>query len=212
MVREKFLFGAAIVTMGLVVLGNASAAHAQGIIDEWDSVKAPPAPVLKGVTIDPKTTALLVFDVNEGSCGPTTGPRCAASLPKMRAVLDKARADHLYIVFSSYPNMTPYVKDLPRLPDEPMINSHTDKFLGTDIDKMLKDHNIKTVIAIGISSNGTVLFTCAGATAHGYDVVVPVDAIAGPSAYADQNSVWALVNDNGLRGKVSLTSVDRIKF
>ena len=32
------------------------------IIDEWPNVKAPPAPQLKTVTIDPETTALLILD------------------------------------------------------------------------------------------------------------------------------------------------------
>lgn len=35
---------------------------AGSITEEWDSVKAPPAPVLKPVTVDPKTTALLMLD------------------------------------------------------------------------------------------------------------------------------------------------------
>ncbi len=33
-------------------------AFAQTIADEWSGVKVPPAPELKGVTVDPKVTAL----------------------------------------------------------------------------------------------------------------------------------------------------------
>ena len=33
--------------------------HAANIVDEWASVKAPAAPALKPVTVDPKTDALL---------------------------------------------------------------------------------------------------------------------------------------------------------
>ena len=36
--------------------------HAANIVDEWASVKAPAAPALKPVTVDPKTTALLMLD------------------------------------------------------------------------------------------------------------------------------------------------------
>ena len=44
------------------VLGAAAPGHAQTIIDEWASVKAPPAPELTAVTVNPKTTALLMLD------------------------------------------------------------------------------------------------------------------------------------------------------
>lgn len=41
----------------------ASPTHAANIIDEWASVKTPKAPELKAVTVDPKTTALLMLDL-----------------------------------------------------------------------------------------------------------------------------------------------------
>ncbi len=41
--------------------GVALAANAASIIDEWASVKTPP-PTLRPVTLDPKTTALLLLD------------------------------------------------------------------------------------------------------------------------------------------------------
>ena len=40
----------------------AAPASAQTIIEEWQNVKVPPAPELKAVTVDPKTTALLMMD------------------------------------------------------------------------------------------------------------------------------------------------------
>jgi len=47
----------------LAVLIYAAPAPAQTIIDEWSSIKVPPAPELKTVTVEPKTTALLVMDL-----------------------------------------------------------------------------------------------------------------------------------------------------
>lgn len=47
----------------VVVLVYVAPASAQTIIDEWQSIQAPPAPTLKAVTVDPKTTALLVLDI-----------------------------------------------------------------------------------------------------------------------------------------------------
>ena len=49
-------------------------AQATNIVDEWASVKAPAAPTLKPVTVDPKTTALLMLDFMNQNCGKR--PRC----------------------------------------------------------------------------------------------------------------------------------------
>jgi hypothetical protein len=42
---------------------SAAPAAAETIIDEWANVKPPAPPELKGVTLDPKTTAVLVIDL-----------------------------------------------------------------------------------------------------------------------------------------------------
>jgi len=52
-----------ITVLGALALVTAPQAHAANIIDEWGAVKAPPAPALQAVTVDPKTTALLMIDV-----------------------------------------------------------------------------------------------------------------------------------------------------
>ena len=57
--------------------------HAETIIDEWSSVKAPPPPEVKPVTIDKKTTALLMLDFNHQTCNSQRRPRCVASIPKV---------------------------------------------------------------------------------------------------------------------------------
>ena len=59
----------------------AVSAHAANIVDEWASVKAPAPPTLKPVTVDPKTTALLMLDFIHQICDEKRVPRCVASLP-----------------------------------------------------------------------------------------------------------------------------------
>ncbi len=54
---------------------------AQTIINEWSSIKTPAAPELKSVTIDPKTTALLLLDFVRQTCNEKVRPRCLATLP-----------------------------------------------------------------------------------------------------------------------------------
>ena len=54
MIRVRYLLGVAAVAAALFY---AAPVPAQTIIDEWVTIKAPPAPTLKPVTADPKTTA-----------------------------------------------------------------------------------------------------------------------------------------------------------
>jgi len=64
----------------------APAARAADIVEEWANVKAPPAPELKPVTVDPKTTALLMLDFLPGFyCAEKQ--RCVDTLPTVKKLL-----------------------------------------------------------------------------------------------------------------------------
>ncbi len=69
----------------LAALASFVPARAATIVDEWGSVKTPPAPQLKPVTVDPKTTALLMLDFMNQNCGKR--PRCVDSIPAMKKLL-----------------------------------------------------------------------------------------------------------------------------
>src|SRR5476651_1912563 len=75
-----------------LVLGSPIPSSSQTIINEWSNVKAPPAPELKAVTIEPKTTALLMSDFVKQGCNQQRRPRCLATLPKAKNLLAQARA------------------------------------------------------------------------------------------------------------------------
>ena len=68
-----------------IALMSAASARAATIIDEWDSVKAPPPPKLQSVTLDPKTTALLVIDIIKQTCNTKMRPRCRSIAPRYSA-------------------------------------------------------------------------------------------------------------------------------
>src|SRR5205814_2572882 len=72
-------------------------AWAGDIVTEWASVKPPPAPQLKPVTVDPKTTALLVLDFMKNNCG--ARPRCVATVPAVKKLIDAARANGMMIAY-----------------------------------------------------------------------------------------------------------------
>ena len=190
---------------------TAQASWAADIVDEWASIK-PPAPTLKEVTVDPKTTALLMLDFMKQNCGQR--PRCMATLPAMKKLLAAARAAKVPVIYSIIANSTPadVLPDVAPSGDEPHVLAGPDKFRGTDLEKILKDKGITTVITVGTAANGAVLFTAAGAVFRGMSVIVPVDGISSVEAYADHSTVQTFMSAPQVSAKTTLTRSGMIKF
>ena len=193
----------------------AGAAPAADLSAEWATIKAPDMPALQKVTADPKTTALLVMDFMKLSCTEQARPRCVATIAPVKKLLDEARAKGVTIIYTVAGNdatMANFLPELAAKPGEPIFGARADKFLNPDLDKTLKEKGIKTVIPVGTAANGAVLYTASGAAYRNYDVLVPVDAMSGASAYSEQITVWQLLNGPGLADRVKLTKTDMISF
>ena len=129
----------------LCALAAGGPACAQTIIDDWAAVRVPAPPELKPVTVDPRTTALLVLDFNghedaaSGPCNAATRPRCLASIPKVRRLLDAARSAGALVVFSTSASGTPadIRPGVAPAAGEPVVKSGPDKFVGTDLGDLL---------------------------------------------------------------------------
>src|SRR5260370_6624820 len=182
-VRQLSLFAACI-----LILGSSVSSSAQTIIDEWSSVKAPPAPELKGVTIDPKTTALLMLDLAKQNCNEKARPRCTRTLPAAKQLLTEARANNVLVVYGLVAGSVigDTVADVAPNGKEPVIQSGPDKFVNTDLEKMLKDRGIKTVIVAGTAANGAVLHTASEAGLRCFKAVGPVDTLSAGNSYIEQ--------------------------
>ncbi|HEY1474896.1 MAG TPA: cysteine hydrolase [Pseudolabrys sp.] len=204
---KRYLIAAAALLTALAL-----PAQAANIVDEWASVKAPPPPELKPVTVDAKITALLMLDFMNQNCGKR--PRCLATIPGMKKLLDAARAAKMTVVYSVIANTTAadVIKDIAPLPEEPHVLSGPDKFRNTDLEKILKDKGITTVIVTGTSSNGAVLYTASGAAFRGMNVIVPVDGMSAVDQYADFSTVFTFMNAPSVSPKTTLTKIDLIKF
>ena len=197
-----------------------SGADAETIIDDWATVKTPPPPELKPVVIDPKTDAFLVLDFNgheaadSGPCNKTTKPRCVASLPKVRAALDKARAAGVFVVYSISSNGAPadIWPEVAPAAGDPMVKSGPNKFNGTNLRELLEAKGIKRVIVTGTSSEGAVLNTGSDAAFHGMNVVVPVDGMSSTELYAEQYVAWHMTHAPAVAAKTTLTSFELLKF
>jgi nicotinamidase-related amidase len=205
---RRLLISAALIT-GLLSLPT----RAANIIDEWANVKVPPAPQLTPVTVDPKTTALLMLDFMKQNCG--TRSRCVATIPTARKLLERARAAKMMVVHTKFGTTTfADIVDPSLAPasGEATFTSFADKFVNTDLEKTLKDKGIKTVIAIGTLANGAVLYTGSGAANRGLNVIIPVDGLSAGDAYPEQFTVWQLANMPVFAKNITITQSDMIKF
>lgn len=197
----------------LGVIAAVPSARAGDIIEEWANVKAPAALPLKPVTVDAKTTALLLLDFIKPNC--TNRPRCLAQMPTMKKLLAEARAAKVTIVFSTSGKGTPQdiLPDVAPMAGEPVVNSSVDKFMGTELAKILQDKGIKTVIVTGTAAHGAVLYTGSASALRGFTVIVPVDGMSSEDLYYEQATAWLLVmGTGGIGPKVTLTRSDMIKF
>lgn len=210
---RKLKFRKALVVASLFLCA-ARSGSAQTIVDEWGAVKTPKPPELKPVTVDPKTTALLVLDLHKQTCNPERRPRCTASLPKVQKLLQQARASGAQVVHSlaGGAKVADIWKEVAPLSGEPVVQSVPDKFFRTDLEEILKSKGIKTVVVVGTAAHGAVLYTASGAAFRGLQVIVPVDGLSAEDLYIEQYTVYHLTRAPRVGGQVTLTRTDMIKF
>jgi nicotinamidase-related amidase len=196
----------------LIVTSTPPLFAAETIVDEWNTVKAPPAPELKSVTVDPKGSALLVADIVKQICSPR--PRCVASVPRIQALLTQARAKGVPVIYSlgGGASVADILPGVAAQAGEPTVSSGPDKFLGTDLEKILKDKGVQTLIIVGVAANGVVLHTGSEAAFRGFKVIVPVDGMSAGDLYAEQYTAWHFVNAPRVSTQATLTRTDLIQF
>jgi nicotinamidase-related amidase len=185
---------------------------AQTIVDEWPNVKAPPAPALKPVTVDPKTTALLMLDFVPPTCG--ARPRCMASLPAMKKLLEQARASGMPVAHSvtGTTKAEDILKDVAPQAGEPVVQASVDKFRNTELEKFLKDKGVQTVIVTGTAAHGAVLATATAAVLRGMKVILPVDGVTASETFTEQYVAWHMANAPAVGPNTTLTKFELLKF
>lgn len=189
--------------------------RAADIIADWPSVTLPPPPELKPVTLEGKTTALLMLDFQAPSCTMEQRPRCVDSIPKVKALMDRARAAGALVAYTLPggkiidPSLAPH--------DGEVVDQKQggpDKFLGTDLDQRLKDRGIKTVIITGTSAQGVGIGTGSASAQRGYNVIYPVDGVSSESAFRELYAAWHMGGGGPpvMTKWVTVTRSDMIKF
>jgi nicotinamidase-related amidase len=204
--------------LGLAAMAAAlitTRAMAADLIGEWKTIEMPPLPELKQVTVDPKTTALLLFDFMKENCG--ARPRCVEAVPKLKALDDKARAANMMVAYT-FPNngdpIDPSIapKDKSEVVDQKQ--GGPDKFYNDDLDQRLKAKGIKTVILCGTSAQGVGIGSGGAAAQHGYEVIYPIDCLPAESAFREAYAAWHMGGGGPpvTTKHVTVTRSDMIKF
>lgn len=169
-------------------------AAADDIVSSWTTMKLPPPPQLRPVTVDPSHTALLALDYSTGTCNPQARPRCFDSLPVVEKLLAAARAHHASVVFRTVSNGSIGNSPPALVPHsgEPAVSAGADKFPNTDLATILKAKQVHTVIVT--TAQGAVLYTASSAALRGYTAVVPVDAMSAVDPFGELSTTWILAN------------------
>ena len=206
-----------VVGMLAVAICGTTPTLAADIITEWATAKAPLVPELKPVTLDGKTTALLILDMMKSGC--TARPRCVATVPNVKKLHDAARAAGAMLFYSLVGGDKPTPADImdpgfaPK-EGEWVVQRGPDKFLGSGLDERLKERGIKTVIVCGTSAQGVVIGTGSGSAQRGYKVIVPVDCMSSEDPYMEQYAAWHMFKGGPaiVTSQTTLTRSDMIKF
>jgi nicotinamidase-related amidase len=157
---------------------------------------APALPALATVTLDAKTTALVVLDVINPTC--STRPACNDSIPALQALIKKAKDASVPVVYTNTAATNAIVAQIaPAAGDVTVVPTNADKFNNPDFDATFKAKKVTTLLLVGTRSNGAVLYTAFEANVHGYTVVVAVDGISGSIPFETTLAEWQMLNQPG---------------
>jgi nicotinamidase-related amidase len=215
------LFRTVLVTSGLVLSVCGGAVHAQSTGKPLLTLQMPALPDPVRVTLDPKTTALMVLDYVEDICH--TQPKCRSQmLPAMIPFMERVRKAGLVVAYGTRAqNMSKWLPEVaPTATDIKIVNVAQDRFYNTDLDKALKAKDIKTMIMVGWKVSGSVTYTSVGAMIRDYTVVIPVDTTTAATDYETSIGFYQILNSGNanlanepLKAKsTTLTRTDMINF
>jgi nicotinamidase-related amidase len=143
--------------------------------------QVPPVPAPVPVTLDPSKTAVLVLDITSQTCSPQ--PNCLEFVPRVANLLSDARANNVFVVYSTPATSPPILADVAPAQGDPVFAGlGQDRFFDTALDEMLRAKNISNLVLVGWRENGSLLYTAVGANLRDYTVVVADD---GTSASTD---------------------------
>jgi nicotinamidase-related amidase len=179
---------------------------------------------MDALTLDPKSTALVLIDLQKGIAARQTAPHASKDVvARARRLADALRAAGgtvvlVHVAFSPGgrdrlapradapmpggpvpPDFAEFVPELaPREGDVVITKRNWGAFYGTELELQLRRRGIRTLVLGGISTNFGVESTARDAFERAYDLVLVEDAMAGMSAEAHQFAVTTIFPRFGL--------------
>ena len=182
------------------------------------TAEGPNKPQPQPVTLDGKTTAVLVLDLHT-RCH-NSKEICFKLMPGLGEFLERARPSGVSIIYtvSSGQKGKPsgeIATPLKRRPEEPVIYPQGfDKFIGGELEGLLKPKGIKSVVVVGASAHIAVLHTAVSAArGYGLNVIIPMDGSISASNYEMEYTFHHLsVIPGGANKLVQFTNLSMISF
>jgi nicotinamidase-related amidase len=169
---------------------------------------------MQDVELNASQTAVVLIDLQQGIMGYPTAPYAISSVIGVAADLaGRFRSRGATIVYVRVdlanmiqltvdqshgdPNGPPpppaaseIVPEAGRQPDDLLITKHHwDAFGGTELEQMLRQRGIRTIVLCGVATHIGVESTARSAASRGFDVVLAEDATTSTSADAHQYAI-----------------------
>ncbi len=180
--------------------------------------EGPNRPEPKEVSLDSKTTAVLVLDLNARCHDPKEV--CSKLMQPLGEFLERVRGSSIPIVytislmFKGTP-MGEVASPLKRRETEPVIYPDAfDKFVGRELRDILNQRSVENLIIVGSLTNMAVLYTSTSAARiHRYNVIIPMDGVNAKSKYEHEYAIHQLtILPAGAGERVLFTTLSRISF
>jgi ureidoacrylate peracid hydrolase len=158
----------------------------------------PAAPIVFGrefFEVDPRSTALIVIDmqnafVAEGATYET--PPARTMLPNLERIINFAREQDMPIIWTQSDHSAPFggvmLKKFPTIREDKLlppkegeyrvVKHKYDAFFETDLDSILRNNRIKTIIIVGTATNVCCESTARSGFFRDYQVAFPSDCNA----------------------------------
>ncbi|MBI4524483.1 MAG: isochorismatase family protein [Deltaproteobacteria bacterium] len=180
--------------------------------------EGPNRPEPKPVTLDSKTTAVLVLDLHARCHDPKE--ICSKLTPVVGKFLEKVRPADVSIIYTVSLNAKETARGeisepLKRRQTEPIVYpDHNDKFWGGELHSLLQQKGIKTLVVIGSSTNGAVLYTSTtAARVYRYNIVIPLDGVIARTRYEQEYPIHQFtVLPSGASKQFRFTNLSMISF
>lgn len=177
-------------------------------------VELPLIPDPVPVELQAATTAFLVLDIQESNC--PRRPTCVESVPAIANLLERARQAKVLVIYTGNPSGI--LREVAPREGEPIpATSGGDKFYNSDLDQILKDAGVTTLLIVGSSAVNAVVNTSFAAAARGYTVVVAEDGISSDNDFQTFYARYHLLLQNAQNVPLTpraatLTHTDWVSF